>query len=87
MLRVPARWWIAVLFALAILSAKGTEKWLANQPWKGRRFHFFSLGMAAILVSAAILRQIKPDLFPYEARFPALFFIGLFFFAADGPSP
>ncbi|KPL78656.1 hypothetical protein ADN00_05200 [Ornatilinea apprima] len=76
MLRVPARWWIVVLFALAILSAKGTEKWLANQPWKWRRFQFFSLGMTAILVSAAILRQIKPDLFPFEARFPALFFIG-----------
>lgn len=77
MLRVPARWWIVVLFALAILSAEGTEKWLANQPWKGRRFQFFSLGIAAILVSAAILRQIKPDLFPYEARFAALFSIGL----------
>lgn len=77
MLRVPARWWIVVLFALAILSAKGTEKWLTNQPWKGRRFQFFGLVMTAILVSAAILRQVKPDFFPFEARFPALFSIGL----------
>jgi len=85
MLRVPARWWILVLFSLSILAALGVEKWLNRQPWIGKRFQFVILGLGGVIISAAIFRQVRPAMFPYEARFTALFFLGLISILLLGP--
>jgi hypothetical protein len=74
--------WIVVCLRWQFYRQKDREM-LANQPWKGRRFQCFQSWQAAILISAAILRQIS-RLFPYEARFP-LCFLSVGFFCKMAP--
>lgn len=71
-IRVPARWWILSLFALAVLSAWAVDEWLshASERRKSLALIFFSMGAVYGLV--ALMKVLTPDLVPFDVLLAAI---------------
>lgn len=63
--RVPARWSLLVLFALAVLAAWSVEKWQDNIIPTPRR-KFLALIVCLFYLVAAMIKIYSPDQFPFD---------------------
>jgi len=64
--RVPARWWLFTLFALAVLAAWGAEKWLNQAIPRKRRVAAALLSLALIYLTGGGLEIAAPQLLAFD---------------------
>ena len=84
LLRVPARWWMYVLFAIALLAAWGFDKWVNQQTKQKRTVLFILLVGGLFYLVAVIISIIDGDLFPFNVHTTFFVFVlaGIIFLSA-----
>lgn len=65
-LRVPARWWIFSLFALALLSAWALEKWLADNSNSGSRRNALMVVIVSFYSGAVAIKMVGSVKIPFD---------------------